>query len=167
MGLSSRSMVRRLRAWHLGEPITLGQTVHTKTAGANERMLLAFVKMGGETRPWGVAWKLGGKQTQFRSVPEPRMRADVDEMIAELGAVLAHHFQHPAFTDPNATEAEDLAPYAESPREKIGLSLARANAHALLGHDKMSCDIIDTIKERGASTPWAEKIALMVKGCAQ
>ena len=64
-------------------------------------------------------------------------------------------------------EAEELGPYAESPREKIGLSLARANAHAWLGHDKMTCDIIDTIKERGASTPWAEKIALMVKNCAQ
>ena len=36
---------------------------------------------------------------------------------------------------------------------------------ALLGHDKQSCDIIDTIKDRGASTPWAEKIAIMVKTC--
>ncbi len=64
-------------------------------------------------------------------------------------------------------EAEELAPYAVNSSEKIGLSLARANAHAWLGHDKMSCDIIDTIKERGALTPWAEKIAIMVKTCPQ
>jgi serine/threonine protein kinase len=64
-------------------------------------------------------------------------------------------------------EAEQLVPYAASPSEKIGLSLARANAQALLGHDKQSCDIIDTIKDRGASTPWAEKIAIMVRMCAQ
>jgi serine/threonine protein kinase len=64
-------------------------------------------------------------------------------------------------------EAEELVPYAASPREKIGLSLVRANAHALLGHDKQSCDIIDTIKEGGASTPWAKKIASMVKLCGQ
>jgi len=64
-------------------------------------------------------------------------------------------------------EAEELVPYAASPREKIGLSLVRANAHALLGHDKQSCDIIDTIKEGGASTPWAKKIAIMVKQCGQ
>ena len=63
-------------------------------------------------------------------------------------------------------EAEGLTPYAASPNEKIGLSLARANAQALLGHDKQSCDIIDTIKDRGSSTPWAEKIAIMVKTCA-
>jgi hypothetical protein len=37
----------------------------------------------------------------------------------------------------------------------------------MLGHDKQSCDIIDTIKERGASTVYAEKIALMVRTCAQ
>ena len=64
-------------------------------------------------------------------------------------------------------EAEGLAPYAESSLEKAGLGLARANAHAWLGHDKLTCDIIETIKERGALTPWAVKIARMVKDCAQ
>ena len=64
-------------------------------------------------------------------------------------------------------EAEGLAPYAESSLEKAGLGLARANAHAMLGHDKQSCDIIDTIKEQGALTPWARVIAIMVKNCAQ
>jgi hypothetical protein len=64
-------------------------------------------------------------------------------------------------------EADALVQYAASPNEKIGLSLARANAQAMLGRDKQSCDIIDTIKDRGASTPWAEKIAIMVKQCAQ
>ncbi|MDQ2667920.1 MAG: protein kinase [Gemmatimonadota bacterium] len=62
-------------------------------------------------------------------------------------------------------EASTLIPYAASPSEKIGLSLAKANAEALLGHDAKACDIIDTIKDRGASTPWAEKIAIMVKFC--
>jgi len=64
-------------------------------------------------------------------------------------------------------EATLLQPKAIAPSDNIGLSLVRANAHAMLGHDKQSCDIIDTIKERGASTVYAEKIALMVKTCAQ
>jgi hypothetical protein len=64
-------------------------------------------------------------------------------------------------------EAELLQPKAIAASDNIGLSLVRANAHAMLGHDKQSCDIIDTIKERGASTVYAEKIALMVKTCAQ
>lgn len=64
-------------------------------------------------------------------------------------------------------EATLLQPKAISASDNIGLSLVRANAHAMLGHDKQSCDIIDTIKERGATTVYAEKIALMVKTCAQ
>ena len=64
-------------------------------------------------------------------------------------------------------EAEDLSPFAASSSERIGLSLVKANALAMLGRDKQSCDIIDTIKERGALTPWAEKIAIMVKQCGQ
>ena len=64
-------------------------------------------------------------------------------------------------------EAETLEPYAQGPKENIGLALVKANAQAMLGHDKQSCDIVETIKERGAATPWAEKISLLVKQCAQ
>ena len=110
MGLSSRTMVRRLRAWHLGEPLTRGQTIHTATAARNDRLLLAFVKMGGETRPWGIAWKSGSKRLEFRFVPEPRQRAAVDEMVAELGPVVAEHLQHPEFVRTEATEPADLTP---------------------------------------------------------
>ncbi|MEO8335805.1 MAG: serine/threonine-protein kinase [bacterium] len=64
-------------------------------------------------------------------------------------------------------EAEQLQTRAISSSDNIGLSLVRANAHAMLGHDSQSCDIIDTIKERGASTVYAEKIQIMVKQCAR
>lgn len=64
-------------------------------------------------------------------------------------------------------EAERLVPYAATSSEKIGLSLVRANSLSLAGKDKDACDIIETIKDRGAATPWAEKIAPMVKLCHQ
>src|SRR5690349_20279586 len=98
MGLSSRAIVRRLRAWHFGEPLTRGQTIQTATAAPEHRLILSFVKMGGETRPWAVMWKLGNDAPEFRFVPEPRFRAGVDAMVAELGPLLARHLQHPAFT---------------------------------------------------------------------
>ena len=110
MGLTSRTIVRRLRAWHLGEPLTRGQTVHTATAAPADRLLLAFVKMGGETRPWGVLWKQGAKAPQFRFVPEPRRRAEIDVMVAELGPLLAAHLRHPAYTTNPAASADELAP---------------------------------------------------------
>lgn len=65
------------------------------------------------------------------------------------------------------SEVERLRKYAASSSDNIGLSLAKANALAMLGNDKASCLIIDTIKDRGATTPWAEKISAMVTSCAQ
>ena len=110
MGLSSRAIVRRLRAWHLGEPLTRGTTIHHETADPADRLLLAFVKMGGETRPWALMWKQGPKRAHFRFVPEPRFRADVDEIAAEFGAVLAAHLRHPAFSGREPAEPADVAP---------------------------------------------------------
>ena len=110
MGMSSRAIVRRLRAWHFGEPLTRGTTIHTATAAPADRLLLSFVKMGGETRPWALAWKRGAAKVQFRFVPEPRFRAGVDEMLAEFGPVLADHFRNPAVTGDAPEDASDLAP---------------------------------------------------------
>jgi len=110
MGLSSRTIIRRLRAWHLGEPVTRGTTIHHATAAPADRLLLAFVKMGGETRPWAVMWKQGTKRAQLRFAPEPRFRSDVDEFAAELAPILAAHMRHPGFADDEAAEAADLKP---------------------------------------------------------
>jgi hypothetical protein len=62
-------------------------------------MLLAFIRMGGESRPWGVAWKSGNGATKIRTVGEPRTRAFVDEMLVELAHDLAEHIGHPSFAE--------------------------------------------------------------------
>lgn len=110
MGLSSRAIVRRLRAWKVQEPVTRGETMHTATAATEGRLLLAIVKMGGETRPWALMWKIGNGRPQFRSVPEPRTRADIDPVMAEFGKALAIHLRHPAYSDGAMTSADDLGP---------------------------------------------------------
>ncbi len=107
--MNSRTMVRRLRAWHLGEPLTRGTTIHHDVADAKHRLLMTFVKMGGETRPWGIGWKEGSKKAQFRVVPEPRFRAGVDEMAAAFGPVIARHLHHPDFGT-SASDPAGLAP---------------------------------------------------------
>lgn len=110
MGLTSRTIVRRLRAWHLGEPLTRGKTIHTATADPKDRLLLAFVRMGGESRPWAVTWQEGRKRPQYRFVAEPRFRAGIDSALAELGPILAAHLRHPALTRKEPTGTGDLAP---------------------------------------------------------
>jgi len=99
MGVTNRTLVRRLRAWSVGAPVARGTTIHTSVSTVDKRFLLAFVRMGGESRPWGVAWKSGTTGLKIRSVGEPRNRAFVDEMLEELAGDLAEHLGHPAYAD--------------------------------------------------------------------
>lgn len=109
MGVNSRALVRRLRAWTIGAPVARGTTIQTVISEPNRRFLLAFVRMGGESRPWGVAWKRGTAATKYRTVGEPRMREFVDEMMEELVDDLAAHLGHPSHSklvDPSTREFE-------------------------------------------------------------
>jgi len=113
MGLTSRSLVRRLRAWHIGEPVVRGTTIHHYTAKIEERLLVAFVKMGGETRPWGMVWREGRQRAVFRFVPEPRTRQAVDDFTKDFVPVLARHLWHPDHVDTAPTEHAELLPLSQ------------------------------------------------------
>lgn len=109
MGVNSRALVRRLRAWTIGAPVARGTTIQTTISEPERRFLLAFVRMGGESRPWGVAWKCGTAAVKHRTVGEPRMREFVDEMMEEIVEDLAKHLGHPShakLVDPSRKEFE-------------------------------------------------------------
>ena len=110
MGVNSRALVRRIRAWNIGAPVARGTTIQTAVSLPEHRFLLTFVRMGGESRPWGVAWKRGNSPVKVRSVGEPRTREFVDEMLEELAEELAVHFGHPLYddvVDPGSVEFDD------------------------------------------------------------
>ena len=97
MGVNNRALVRRLRAWSVGGPVAKGTTVQVGISDQKNRFLLAFIRMGGESRPWGVAWKSGTGAIKVRTCAEPRMRDFVDEMLLELSEDLAAHLGHPYY----------------------------------------------------------------------
>lgn len=97
MGVNNRALVRRLRAWSVGGPVAKGTTVQIGISDPKNRFLLAFIRMGGESRPWGVAWKSGTGPIKVRTCAEPRMRDFVDEMLLELSEDLAAHLGHPYY----------------------------------------------------------------------
>jgi hypothetical protein len=51
--------------------------------------------MGGESAPWGLAFGRPNKAPTILSVPEPRTRDDVAEMINRFAPVLLTHLHHP------------------------------------------------------------------------
>jgi hypothetical protein len=91
--------LRRLTAWHAGKPLPLYQTLHFPVAAPNDNLILAFVRMGGESAPWGVAVGHPGAKPTVLTVPEARNRDLVASMVAELAPILLRHFRHPEFSN--------------------------------------------------------------------
>ena len=88
---------RRLRAWHEGRPIPRGERVNVHVGDDDEVMCLSFVRMGGESLPWGVAIGHPHEEPRIVTVPDPRDRDMVATMMVEVGKVLLEHFGHPSF----------------------------------------------------------------------
>lgn len=91
--------LRRIQAWKEGRPLPRGETLHFPLAEAEETLVLAFVKMGGETAPWGIAWGRPDRRPEIAVVPEPRNRDAAAEMAAGFAPALLAHLFHPEHGD--------------------------------------------------------------------
>ena len=72
--MNTRDVVRRLRAFQAGAPTPRGETRHFTIAEDNDILIVAFVRMGGESRPWGIAFGHPSEEPTILSVPEGRNR---------------------------------------------------------------------------------------------
>ena len=91
--------IRRIKAWHDGKPAPRGSVINTHVADDDDVLVVSFLRMGGESRPWGVAiGTLASGPTVF-TVPEARNRQLVADMMVEVAPVLLAHFRHPSFDD--------------------------------------------------------------------
>src|SRR5690349_15487508 len=104
--MTANEVVRRLRAFEAGKPLKSGETLRVKRMPPEQVLLLAFVKMGGESAPWGVAYGRPGGKRQILTVPEARTRDDVAQMMLEFAPAFLTHLHHPEFSafgpDPDA-----------------------------------------------------------------
>lgn len=91
--------LKRLEAWKEARPLPRGTTLHFPLAKPRDSLGLAFVRMGGESAPWGIAWGFPGKPAEIRSVPEPRDRDAVAKMVCEFAPTLLGHICHPEYSE--------------------------------------------------------------------
>ncbi|MGK2877844.1 MAG: hypothetical protein ACSLFF_04635 [Solirubrobacterales bacterium] len=87
------------------------ETIHHAIAPPEQAMLVSFVRMAGESRPWGIAWGTAGSQPTIRSVPDGRIRDDVSELCAAFAEDLLEHLRVHNWTfnpAPEKPEVEDL-----------------------------------------------------------
>ena len=94
--MSARDVVRRLEAFAAGRPLPRGQRLQVRRPAKSD-LRVAFLRLGGESSPWGVAWRAGSSAAQVLSVPDARRRDDVAAMAAQFAPALLAHLGHPAF----------------------------------------------------------------------
>jgi hypothetical protein len=74
----------------------------------SETLVVAFLRMGGESRPWGVAVGPPHKAPRMFTVPEARDRELVGEMLEDFASTLLEHLGHPEYV---TSKAEIPIPY--------------------------------------------------------
>src|SRR5437773_2070337 len=108
--MTSHDVVRRLRAMAKGRPLPNGETLRVPKLGASviesNTLILAFVRMGGESTPWGVAFGHPGKRPEILTIPEARNRDAVADMMAAFAPVLLEHLYHLRYSSDGQTDAK-------------------------------------------------------------
>src|SRR2546422_8607637 len=104
--MTGDQFVKRLRAWAAGKPLPRGSPRHVHIADNRDLLIVAFVRMGGESAPWGVASGLAGTKPTILTVPEGRNRTLVADMAAEFAPVLLRHFRHPERSEEHTSELQ-------------------------------------------------------------
>ena len=68
-------------------------TIHHAIMPPDQAMIVAFVRMAGESRPWGIAWGTVGSEPRIESVPDGRVRDDVAVLCATFAEDLLEHLR--------------------------------------------------------------------------
>jgi hypothetical protein len=109
--MTTDDVIRRLRAFQQGKPLPNGETLRVNRLPDEQLLILAFVKMGGESAPWGIAFGRPGKRPQMLTTPEPRTRDDVADMVATLSTPLLTHLNHPKYSPWGPSPDVKLPPF--------------------------------------------------------
>jgi hypothetical protein len=105
---SVRQVIRKLEAWEASRPLPRYETLHHAIVPPSQCLVVAFVRMAGESRPWGIAWGSSGTSPTVRSVPDGRIRDDVSELAAEFAEDLLAHLRVHNWTFDPAPQTPDV-----------------------------------------------------------
>ena len=79
--MSIRNVRRKLDAFSVGGPLEIYSTRVTRISG--NPIVVAFVRMSAESRPWGIAYgRAQDQEPNYLTVPDPRGKETVEAMMA-------------------------------------------------------------------------------------
>jgi hypothetical protein len=108
--MNTREIVQKLHAYHQGTPLPRGETLRVHVADDRDLLVVSFVRTGGASRPWGIAFGHPGGEPTILTVPEGRNRDLVASMMYEFAPVLLEHVRTPGFVPTSPASRDDLGP---------------------------------------------------------
>ena len=108
--MNEREIVRKLLAYKDGRALPSGETKHFHIAEDTDLLIAVFVRMGGESRPWGIAYGNPGEAPEVLTVPEARNFDLVGEMVATFAPTLLAHLHAPGHSSTELEGPSDTAP---------------------------------------------------------
>lgn len=105
--MTAREITKKLRAWEAGRPIPRYDTIHQAIVSPDDALIVAFVRMAGESRPWGITWGTAAAGPRVASIPDGRVRDEVSELCAEFAEELLDHLRVHNWTYDPAGQKED------------------------------------------------------------
>jgi hypothetical protein len=106
--MDSREVVRRLKAFAAGEALPRGRTQRLMLAPDIDTLVVAFLRMGGESRPWAIAWGRPDAAPEVATVPEGRNRDLVAAMCARFAPALLKLIMAPGFVANAPTQVSEI-----------------------------------------------------------
>lgn len=104
--------IRRIRSWHEGRPTPRGAVLNRHIGADADVLVVSFIRMGGESRPWGVAIGTLADGPEFVTVPEARNRDLVADMLLKVAPTILRHFRHPHW-HPDGPGVFEIAPHRQ------------------------------------------------------
>jgi len=106
--MSTNPLLDRLLAWEHGAPRLTTESLPFPRVKDEHRLVLAFVRMGGEAAPWGVALGCPDNPPRVFTVPEPRNRDAHAAFVSAFSDELLAHVGHPAHLPKGEADAATL-----------------------------------------------------------
>lgn len=88
-------IVRKIRSYQLGKPIPRRQKKSIAIIPAERTFFLSFVRMGGESLPWGMIWGQIDKKPESSIVADPWDRDSLAESLKNFEKKFSNLIEHP------------------------------------------------------------------------
>lgn len=97
--MDNLDLMMTLQAYKEGRPIQKGNTMRVDISEPENALLISFLRMGGESTPWGIAVKKPDGDLKVFSVPDPRKRTELSLMLRQFWRYLREQIESFKFLD--------------------------------------------------------------------